>query len=307
MVLNNGGVLEGGTWLSRPAAVIEAWLAGEGYAAAVADVLFGVVNPSGKLPETIPHSVRDTPSFLDFPGRGGRAFHGEGVFVGYRGYDLAATDVAFPFGHGLSYTTFSYDDLVVHDKESELRVAFTITNTGDREGDEIWQLYVEPPTAPVQRPVRTLAAFGKVHVQPGGSVRVETVVDPRAFARWDEQLGGWCVDGGQHQLVVGASSRDLRASTPLHRTATAPVRRLNERSTLREWTSDPVLGSLLLEVAGEVDTSGATVGFLTNPVVATMIGDIPICRLFADPTTELSAGMLEIVTGRQGHGSGGGA
>lgn len=300
VVLNNGGVLEGGDWVARPAALLEAWLPGQGYAEAVADILFGTISPSARMPETMPVSVTDTPAYLDFPGMTGRTFHGEGVFVGYRGYDRVGSDVAFPFGHGLSYATFAYRDLVVSDDGDDVRVAFTLTNTGERAGAEVWQVYAEPPSAPVPVPVRALCGFGRQHLEPGEEARVELVVSWRAFARWDDRLGGWCTDGGQGGIAVGASSRDLCLSAPATVARRRPDTVLTEDSTLSEWLDDPVVGPALLEEAAAVDSSGATVGFITNPVVATMIGDMPIRRLFDDPSNALSSVMLAAAQDRAG-------
>ncbi|MFJ9387820.1 glycoside hydrolase family 3 C-terminal domain-containing protein [Nocardioides sp. NPDC101246] len=292
VVLNNGGVLAGGDWVQQPAALVEAWLPGEGYAEAVADVLFGCVNPAARMPETMPISIADTPAHLDFPGTGGRTFHGEGVFVGYRGYDRAGREVAFPFGHGLSYTTFEYRRLTAARVGDDVHVRFSLANTGKHAGAEVWQVYAEPASSSVPVPTRVLCGFGKQHLEPGDQVVIEVTVPWRAFARWDDRLDGWCVDGGEAQIAVGASSRDLRQSVRLHVDHRSPDSALAEGSTLREWLDHPVLGPALIEEASTADPSGATVDFITNPVVRTMIGDMPIRRLFGDPTNALSSDML---------------
>ncbi|MEU0265158.1 glycoside hydrolase family 3 N-terminal domain-containing protein [Nocardioides sp. NPDC006303] len=298
VVLNNGGVLAGGDWASRPAALVEAWLPGQGYGEALADIIFGARNPSGRMPETMPMNITDTPTYLDFPGAGGRTFHGEGVFVGYRGYDRTGGEIAFPFGHGLSYTAFHYGDLTVTRAGDDVRVRFTLTNTGSRAGADVWQVYATPSAAPVPVPSRALCSFGRHHLEPGDQIAVDVTVHWRAFARWDDRLHGWCVDGGEAQISVGASSRDLRQSARVQIDSRSPEVALTEGSTLREWLGHAVVGPALVDEAALADPSGATVEFITNPEAVTMIGDMPIRRLFDAPANALSSGLLTSVRRR---------
>lgn len=295
VVLDNGGIVLTSPWSADVGALVEAWLPGQGGGTAIAQVLTGVVNPSGRLTETIPLRLADTPAFPSFPGDGGRVFHGEGVFVGYRGYDHAERDVAFPFGHGLSYTRFAYEDIeVVGDgaPSGDVVVEFTVRNVGAVAGAEVWQVYLKPERGVAQRPVRTLAGFGKVELDAGGSTRVRTTVVPREFARWDDLRDGWVVDAGTYTIEVGASSRDIRLQSDVSRVASGPATRLTPRSTLREWLTDPDAGPALLRLAAAVDPAGSTAGFLSNPVILTMIGDLPIERLFDDPSTALGPELL---------------
>lgn len=296
VVLDNGGIVLTSPWSADVGALVEAWLPGQGGGTAIAQVLTGVVNPSGRLTETIPLRLADTPAFPSFPGDGGRVFHGEGVFVGYRGYDHAERDVAFPFGHGLSYTRFAYDDVEVVDdgeRSGDVVVEFTVRNVGAVAGAEVWQVYLKPERREGgDRPVRTLAGFGKVELDAGSAARVRATVLPREFARWDDRRDGWVVDAGTYTIEVGASSRDIRLQAEVSRVASGPATTLNARSTLREWLTDPAVGPALLRSAAAFDPGGSTRGFLSNPVILTMIGDLPIERLFDDPSTALGPELL---------------
>ncbi|KHL09984.1 beta-glucosidase [Mumia flava] len=296
VVLNNGGAIEVGGWHEDVAAILDCWLPGQAGGAALADVLFGHVNPSGKLTETMPLTVRDTPTYLGFPGTGGHAFHGEGVFVGYRGYDAAERPVGFPFGHGLSYTTFAYSDAQADLLDGGgVDVAFTIRNSGDRDGAEVWQIYIEPAPGPVAKPPRTLATFGKVRLAAGEERRIEALVDRRAFARWDEREEGWVVDEGTYGIAVGSSSRDLRIGADVFVPGSGPSRRLDERSTLREWLADARRRRALLDEVTAADPTGTSAAFLESETILTMIGDMPVKRLFGDPAIALNADVLDRV------------
>ena len=173
VVLANGSAVRLSTWEHHARAVLECWLSGQAAGGAVADLLLGAANPSGRLAETLPLRLEDNPSYLNFPGEAGHVRYGEGVFVGYRGYDAVGREVSYPFGHGLSYTTFAYADLAVAvtgsaaDGDLAITVTCTVTNTGDRAGKEIVQLYVGDPVASVARPARELKAFGKLRLEPG--------------------------------------------------------------------------------------------------------------------------------------------
>ncbi|MFJ8895179.1 beta-glucosidase [Leifsonia sp. NPDC102414] len=225
VVLSNGSPVSMDPWHDRVDAIVEAWLSGQGTGHAVADVLFGRTNPSGKLAETFPLAVEDTPGFPNWLGERGTVLYGEGVFIGYRWYDALHRAVRYPFGHGLSYTTFSYRDLdlaVIDADTGRVRVSCTIVNDGDRAGDEIVQLYVGDPDAEVQRPVRELRGFEKVRIEPGASVRVDFELENRDFAYWDSaaerpdgKRGLWRREGGEFRIEVGSSSQDIRLATAI--------------------------------------------------------------------------------------------
>ncbi|MBU2670281.1 glycoside hydrolase family 3 C-terminal domain-containing protein [Actinoplanes bogorensis] len=216
VVLSNGSAVTMDPWHDRVDAIVEAWLPGQAGAAAVVDVLLGRVNPSGKVAETFPLAVEDTPGYVTWTGERGTVLYGEGVFIGYRWYDALRRAVRYPFGHGLSYTTFAYDDLdvsIVDAFAGAVRVSCTVTNTGSVTGKEVVQLYVGDPDAAVRRPARELRGFDKVTLEPGESTRVVFELAGRDFAYWDVatgERGAWRREGGEFVIEVGASSRDLR-------------------------------------------------------------------------------------------------
>jgi beta-glucosidase len=207
IVVVNTGAPVAMDWADRVPAIVQLWYPGQEGGDALADVLFGAVNPSGRLPLTFPRRMEDTPAFLNDPGEAGHVLYGEGVFVGYRFYEARRIEPRFAFGHGLSYTTFAYGDLTVDADD----VAVDVTNTGDRTGAEVVQLYVRDVEASVRRPEKELKGFAKVVIEPGRTQRVHLTLDDRAFAFWDPQWGGWRVEPGEFELLVGASSADIRA------------------------------------------------------------------------------------------------
>ena len=169
-------------------AILEGWLLGQAGGGAIADVLYGDVNPSAKLTETIPLRLEDTPAFLDFPGEVSHVRYGEGLFVGYRWYDARRLDVAFPFGHGLSYTTFAYGDATAPSPDGDVEVRVTVTNTGDRAGREVVQVYTALPGGAIQRPERELKAFASVALEAGESREVVLTVRRKDLAYWDVRI-----------------------------------------------------------------------------------------------------------------------
>jgi beta-glucosidase len=216
VVLSNGSAVEM-PWAQQVPAIIEGYLGGQATGAATVDVLYGAVNPSGKLAETFPVRLEDNPSFLNFPGGTRDVDYREGVFIGYRYYDAAHVAPLFPFGHGLSYTTFSYSELsLAPGQEPGSWVArVTVTNTGSRAGAEVAQLYIAPPPSAVVRPVRELRGFRRVDLDAGAQSTVEFALDARALSYWDPALTGWRLEAGTYTVEVGSSSRDLRARATL--------------------------------------------------------------------------------------------
>lgn len=237
VVVNAGAVVEL-PWASRCRALLQCWFGGVEMAEALADVLLGESDPGGRLPTTIPHRLEDSPSWGNFPGTGGRILYGERVLVGYRWYESRSIDVAFPFGHGLSYTQFEFGEPMLSGSRfvpgEHLVVRVPVTNVGSRSGAEVVQLYVEPPVSMAFRPFKELKAFAKVHLEPGESTVVELELDDRSFARWsdsdDEFLSaiarqrsdapfmppirhvdapGWVVDTGSAALHIGRSVADI--------------------------------------------------------------------------------------------------
>lgn len=212
VLLHNGTPVEM-PWLDQAAAVLECYLAGQAVGEAQYDILYGKVNPSGKLAETFPLRLEDNPTYPFYGMEGDQVAYREGVFVGYRYYDAKKMEVLFPFGHGLSYTSFAYSGLKVSRntmKDTEtVEVSFCVTNTGKRTGKEIVQLYVAPCNAAFARPVKELRAFDKVELIPGESREVRFCLDKRAFAYWNTALHDWHVASGEYEIQVGGSSRAI--------------------------------------------------------------------------------------------------
>ncbi|MFM2309413.1 MAG: Thermostable beta-glucosidase, partial [Chloroflexota bacterium] len=213
VVLSNGAPVEM-PWHNAVPAILEAYLAGQASGSAIADVLTGIVNPSGKLAESFPLQWQDHPAHLSFPGTPHDVEYRESLYVGYRYYDTAAVPVLFPFGHGLSYTTFHYDNLRVPDEslnpDDGVSLAFDVTNTGTRAGAEVVQMYVHDVTSTLFRPVHELKAFRKIHLNPGERTTLMFHLPRRAFACYDDRVGEWLVESGKFEVRVGASSRDIR-------------------------------------------------------------------------------------------------
>ena len=223
VVLNTGSPISM-PWLDQVAAVVQAWYPGQECGNAIADVLFGDTNPSGKLPQTFPVRLEDTPAYLDFPGENGKVYYGEGLFVGYRSYDKKKITPLFPFGFGLSYTTFSYSSLHLSARQinpdDTLQVSIDITNTGQRTGKEIVQVYVRDQQANLQRPEKELKAFAKVQLDPGERKTVTFSLGREALAYYDDLSREWVAEAGEFEVLVGASSQDIRASATFTLTAT---------------------------------------------------------------------------------------
>lgn len=245
VVLSNGGVVTLPFSRSVPA-IVEGWLLGQAGGSATADVLFGTVNPSGKLTETVPLRLEDTPAFLNFPGEEGHVRYGEGLFVGYRWYDARRMQVEYPFGHGLSYTTFSYGDASASVTVSgDIEVRVTVTNTGERSGREVVQVYTSLAGSHVQRPPRELKGFGVIELEPGASGEVAVTVRREDLAYWDVRADRWVVEGGEYTIEVGASSRDLRATVSAAVDGDQVRLPLTRESSLGEVLAHPVAGPMV--------------------------------------------------------------
>jgi beta-glucosidase len=245
VVLSNGGVVTVPFSRTVPA-IVEGWLLGQAGGSATADVLFGAVNPSGKLTETVPLRLEDTPAFLNFPGEEGHVRYGEGLFVGYRWYDARRMEVEYPFGHGLSYTTFSYGGASASVTASgDIEVRLTVTNTGERSGREVVQVYTSLAGSHVQRPPRELKGFGVIELEPGASGEVAVVVRREDLAYWDVRADRWVVEGGEYTIEVGASSRDLRARVAAAIDGDEVRLPLTRESSLGEVLAHPVAGPMV--------------------------------------------------------------
>lgn len=213
VVLHNGSPVEM-PWIHKVKGVLETYLGGQAVGGAVVDVLYGDVNPSGKLPETLPLKLEDNPSYIFYSGEGDKVEYREGVFVGYRYYDKKKMEVLFPFGHGLSYTSFLFSNLKVSQKRmddtEELQVTVEVKNTGHCAGKEVVQLYVAAPEdGEVIRPVRELRGFEKVELAPGERKTVSFRLGRRAFAYYDTEISDFRVPTGEYRIEIGRSSRDI--------------------------------------------------------------------------------------------------
>jgi beta-glucosidase len=278
VILANGGVVRVSTWVDKVAAILECWLSGQAAGAATVDLLLGVANPSGKLAETIPVRLQDNSSYLNFPGEEGVVRYGEGVFIGYRAYDKLIQHVSYPFGFGLSYTTFRIDDVNVSITGSvaggDLAATMTasVTNTGQRAGAEVVQVYVGDVEASVARPLRELKGFVKVHLEPGETRQVSCQLDQRAFAFWSRRLQQWVVESGEFLIAVGSSSRDLVATEAITIDAPRLSLPLGPDSTLHEWLDDDRGRELLTK---------RDIRLLQDPELIKVIGTMPMHTLAA--------------------------
>jgi beta-glucosidase len=244
VVLNNGAPVVMREWIDGVAAVLEGWMMGQAGGAAIADVLFGKVNPSGKLAETFPLQLSDTPAHLNWPGGAGEVRYGEGLFIGYRYYDARETPIQFPFGHGLSYTTFSYSNARVSARNFKdvdgLRVTVDITNTGEVAGKEIVQVYVHDLEAGLVRPEKELKGFAKVELQPGETKSVSIQLDFRAFAYYHPEYKQWITEDGEFEILVASSAMDIHEALTVTLESTLKLPCILDReSTIREWMADP--------------------------------------------------------------------
>jgi beta-glucosidase len=307
-VLCNGGAVRTSTWDHAAAAVLECWLAGQATGSAVADVLTGAVNPSGRLAETIPLRLADCPSYLNFPGEEGHVRYGEGVFVGYRGYDALDQPVAYPFGHGLSFCTFSYRDLRItctgaaDTGDLAVTVRCTIANTGGRAGQEVIQVYVGDPAAAVARPPRELKAFAKIGLEPGAEQEVTFTLTARDLSYWSAVHRRWVLEPGEFRVSVGASSRDIRLAQDITVEGTPPAVPLSATSTLAEWLGDAAGGQALRGALG-TGPDGRPAGILGSDELLAIIGNMPLGTLAAFPglgiTDELIGTLVTAVNERR--------
>lgn len=215
VVLNTGSPVTM-PWLDDVAAVVQAWFGGQEMGNAIADILFGEANPSGKLSETFPVRLADNPAYINYPGENGKVHYGEGIFVGYRYYEKKQITPLFPFGFGLSYTTFAYSDLRlsadVITPDQALTVQVDVTNTGDRAGQEVVQLYVRDVVSNLARPPKELKGFAKVHLAPGETKTTSMVLDRESLAYYDDRLQQWLAESGEFEVLVGSSSQDIHAA-----------------------------------------------------------------------------------------------
>jgi beta-glucosidase len=243
VVLSNGSPLTMTGWVDQVPALVEGWFAGQAGGSAITDILFGLANPSGKLSETFPEHMAHNPSHLTYPGEHGKVHYHEGIFVGYRYYDKKNIKPLFPFGHGLSYTEFSYESIqvnkeAINDNET-VKVSAMVRNSGTMAGKEVVQLFVNDQDSSVIRPLKELKKFKKVNLQPGETKQITFTLTKRDFAYYDVDSQGWRVETGLFNLLVGRSAADIRLSTTIHVTSTEVKKRVfTRRSLTKEWLQD---------------------------------------------------------------------
>ncbi len=312
VILNNGAPVTMSDWIDGPAAILEAWMMGQAGGGAIADVLFGKVNPSGKLAETYPLQLTDTPAYLNFPGENGEVRYGEGLFIGYRYYDAKGVPVLFPFGYGLSYTTFAYSNPKISATTFKdvdgLTVSVDVTNTGPVTGKEVVQVYVHDRQARLIRPPKELKGFAKVELRPNETRMVSIPLDFRAFAYYDPAYKQWITEDGEFDILLGASSADIRGTVTVTLQSTVQLPCILKReSTIKEWLAyshgKPALESqikqMMSHMAGVFGGGGDghdTIGMDTM----TFMMDMPLLSVlhfqesaFPRPVDELVDDLLE--------------
>jgi beta-glucosidase len=255
VILNNGAPVRLNPWVDSVAAVLEAYMMGQAGAQAIASILFGKVNPSGKLAETFPLSLEDTPAYLNFPGEAHEVWYGEGLYIGYRYYDKMQKQVEFPFGFGLSYTKFEYSNARISAAEftdaQGVDVLVDVTNTGKLAGKEVVQVYVRQMNPKLSRPEKELKGFVKLALDPGETRTATVHLDFRSFAYWHPMYKRWVADKDDFEILIGSSSRDIVAALPARLKSTQKLPCiLNRESTIKEWEQDPYGGPFFRELKG---------------------------------------------------------
>jgi len=256
VVLSNGAPVEI-PWIDKVKGLLESYLGGQAGGGAVADILFGEVNPSGKLAETFPKKLSHNPSYLNFPGEGNKVEYREGVFVGYRYYDKKEIEPLFPFGYGLSYTTFEYTDIIVDKKEitdkETIEVKVKVKNTGKVKGKEIVQLYVRDVESKVNRPEKELKGFEKIELAPGEEKTVTFKLDKRSFAYYNTEIRDWYVESGEFEILVGKSSKEIELKETVKVNSTVTIKKKYDRNSLvRDLLEDPKAEKMIIDLIDSI-------------------------------------------------------
>jgi beta-glucosidase len=278
IMLHNGSVIDMGSWIDKVPAVIECWLSGQAGAAAEVDILLGKNNPSGKLCETFLRELAHNPSYLYFPCEDHKALYGEGIYVGYRYYDKKKITPLFPFGYGLSYTTFDYSNLVLNKQEIKddetLIVSVDVTNTGKVAGQEVVQLYVHDVESSYFRPVKELKGFKKVSLKPGETRTVSMELGYRDFAYYHPAYKAWVAEEGEFEILVGRSSADICMRGKLSFISSKYYKKnLTKDSLLADWLKDEDGRRIITEMLGS-----GRLNFpipMDNPMFAFLSNNVP--------------------------------
>ncbi|MDQ0720390.1 beta-glucosidase [Paenibacillus sp. W4I10] len=279
VVTSSGSALAMRPWVQHVPGVVHAWLSGQGMGKVIADVLFGQTNPSGKLSETFPVKLSDNPSHMRIRGENGKLYYREGLFVGYRYYDRKELAPQFPFGHGLSYTSFSYTDLEVSQTHTGVTVSFQLKNIGKRQGREVVQLYVHDEECTWTRPEKELKAFAKVELEPGEKRKITFELEERDFSYYNTKYNRWVAETGFFQISLGSSSKDLRITERLHCDFGKEEITFHKFSLLSEWMSDPVAKKELEHRLNEMNEHVTDKVYLNEEFVG-FWADFPMIKVF---------------------------
>lgn len=300
VVLSNGSPIEM-PWLSGVPAVIDGYLGGQATGGAIASVLFGETNPCGKLAETFPMKLEHNPSYINFPGEEDKVEYKEGLFVGYRYYDVKCIKPLFPFGHGLSYTSYEYSDLILDKKEltdlETLKVSVKVKNTGVMAGKEIVQLYVRDKQSTVIRPLKELKGFEKVELKPGQQKTVVFTLDKRAFAYYNTSISDWHVETGEFDILIGKSSDEIVLCGTVKLNSTVVIKKkFHRNSTIGDVMSDPI-GAIMAKQLMEsmASSDGGLMNLLkdADDMLMAMIKYMPIRALISFSQGKLTEEMVE--------------
>lgn len=309
VVLHNGSPIQM-PWLSEVKGVLEMYLAGQTSGAAAVDLLFGKTTPSGKLAETFPLRLEDNPSYLNFPGNRKTVSYQEGIYVGYRYYDKKKMDVLFPFGYGLSYTSFQYSNArlsingqsvsampsVTAKDTDQIQVSVDITNTGAVAGQEIVQLYVKNALCEENRPEKELKNFAKVSLEPGETKTITLELDQRSFAYYHTEIHDWFAPSGDYEILLAASSRDIRQKLPLHLESTTTIPfQVTDISTCEDvylFANEPAALDAMLEKSGFADATNKedddSMGAGTAEMMRAMFSGTPLHSILSFSGEELT-------------------
>jgi len=279
VVTSSGSALVMRPWVQLVPGVVHSWLSGQGMGRAIAEVLFGQENPSGKLSETFPVKLSDNPSHMRIRGENGKLYYREGLFVGYRYYDRKELAPQFPFGHGLSYTSFSYTDLEVAQVDKGVTVSFQLKNTGKRKGKEVVQLYVHDEECNWTRPEKELKGFAKIELEPGEKRKIVFELEERDFSYYNTKYNRWIAESGFFQIALGSSSRDIRITERLHCNFGKEEVTFHKFSLLSEWLSDSTATKVLEECLDEMNEHVTDKVYLNEEFVG-FWEDFPVVKLF---------------------------
>lgn len=287
-------------WLPKVKAVLDMYLSGQASGGAAVRLLYGEVSPSGKLAESFPLRLEDNPSYLNFPGTRQEVKYQEGIFIGYRYYDKKKMEVLFPFGYGLSYTSFAYDHLQVNATEATdqdtILVSVDVTNTGQMAGAEIVQLYVQNPKGEEIRPEKELRNFAKVYLEPGETKTVTMELNDRAFSYYHTGIHDWYAESGEYQILIGASSRDIRLRQNIQITSTKEIPFIAGETTTCEdvelFAKDTAPLDHMLRISGFAEnTNGVendSMGAGTDELMHNMFSGTPLHSILSFSGEELT-------------------